>query len=98
MNLKALILGEEPASPRMPSEFDVKIERRTSSKDVLQFDARVKGYFIGKGGKPDFVAETIHILGIPDMNIRQFFSAEIKEVKKYALSVELPKTLGKKLR
>jgi hypothetical protein len=98
VNLKSLILGEEPASPRGPSEFDVKIERRTSTKDVLQFDARVKGCFTGKGGKPGFVKETIHIHGIPDMNIRQFFPAEIREVKKYALSVELPKALGKKLR
>jgi hypothetical protein len=97
MNLKTMIFGEESPSLQMPCEFNAKIERRTPT-NVLQFDARVKGYFTGKSGKPDFVAETILINGLPDMNIRQFFPAEIKEVKKYALSVELPRVLAGKLR
>lgn len=93
MNLKTMIFGDESPSLRMPSEFDVKIERRTH-KDVVQFDAKVKGYFTGKSGKPEFITEIILINGLPDMNIRQFFPEEIKELKKYALSVELPKILG----
>lgn len=97
MNLKTMIFGEESPSLKMPTEFNVKIERRARN-EVLQFDAKVKGYFTGKSGKPDFVTETILIHGLPDMNIRQFFPGEIKEVKRYALSVELPKLLGNKLR
>lgn len=66
------LFGREPESPlKVPSEFDVKLERKTATF-VLQFDARVKGHFVAKGGKPDFVADTIHVHGLPDMNIREF--------------------------
>jgi hypothetical protein len=97
MSLRSILFGEDLSSLEMPCEFDAKIERRTHN-DVLQFDARVKGYFTGKSGRPEFVAEQIVLHGLPDMNIRQFCFGEIKAVKRYALSVELPRVIAKKLR
>lgn len=97
MDFKRLFLGQSPDSMRLPREFEVKIERKTPTT-VVQFDAKVRGYFVGDGGSPNFVAEEIFVNGMPDMNIRQFFPKELKELKKYALSIEYPKMFEKKLR
>ncbi|HMK37836.1 MAG TPA: hypothetical protein VK569_00755 [Bacteroidota bacterium] len=98
MDLKGLIFGDavEPFV-NLKSEFDVKIERRVN-KQPVQFDARVKGHFVPKGGKAEFVADEIYVLGMPNVNLRNFFPRELKEVQRYALSVEYPKVLGKKIR
>jgi hypothetical protein len=97
MDFKRLFLSQPTESMRLPREFEVKIERKTPTT-VVQFDAKVKGYFVGSGGNPNFVAEEIYVNGLPNMNIRQFFPKELKELKKYALSIEYPKMFGKKLR
>ena len=97
MDLKKILLGQSSDSPRFHREFEVKIERKTTTA-VVQFDAKVKGYFVGSGGSPNFVAEEIYVNGMPNMNIRQFFPRELKELKKYALSVEYPKVFAQKLR
>jgi hypothetical protein len=97
MDLKTLILGPSAASAKFTREFDVKIERKTSAA-VVHFDAKVKGHFVAKGGKPDFVAEEIHVVGIPEMNLRTLFPRELKGVRRHALSVEYPKMLGKRVR
>jgi hypothetical protein len=98
MDLKGLLFGSTPApSLKLKSEFDVKIERKVNNAP-MQFDAHVKGHFVPKGGKAEFVADEICVIGLPSMNIRNFFPRELKEVEKYALSVEYPKKLGVKLR
>lgn len=81
--------------PRMPAKFKAKIERKTATQ-TLTFDVDVKGYFVGKAGKPDFVAQDITVVGVPTMNILSFFPKEIEEIRKYALKVEYPRLLGKK--
>jgi len=97
MDLKRTILGQPSDPTKFHREFEVKIERKTPTT-VVQFDAKVTGYFFGKRGNTNFVAEGIYVYGMPTMNIRNFFPHELKEVNKYALSVEFPKLLGQKLR
>ena len=98
MDLKKLILGiDSGPSMAIRSEFNVKIERKVKDA-VVQFDARVKGHFIPKGGKADFIAEEITVNGMESVNLRSFFPRELKDVQKYALSVEYPKALSRKLR
>jgi len=98
MDLKKLFFasGNDPAV-RVPSEFDVKIERKVKDR-VMSFDARVKGYFVPKGGKAEFVADEIIVRGMPGINLRDQFPSALKDVQKYALSVEYPKALARKLR
>ena len=98
MDLKGLLFGitSEP-SMKFRSEFDVQIERQVNNRPV-HFDARVKGHFVPKGGKAEFVAEEIYVNGMPGVNLRDLFPRELKEVQKYAMSVEYPKLLGIKLR
>jgi len=98
VDLKGLIFGitNEP-SMSLKSEFDVKIERKVNKKP-MHFDARVKGHFVPKGGKAEFIADGIYVLGMPDVNLRELFPRELKEVRQYALSVEYPKVLAKKIR
>ncbi len=97
MDLKGLIFGT-PSGPSMKlkSEFDIKIERRVNNAP-MHFDARVKGHFVPRGGKADFIADEIYVNGMPGVNLRDLFPKELKEVQKYALSVEYPKALGKKV-
>jgi hypothetical protein len=97
MGIRDVLFGAKTSTLRVPSEFDVKLERQTSSKEKIVFDARVKGYFVAKGGKPDFVAEIVHINGMPEMNIRQLLPGDLPTVKKYAISVEYPKALARKV-
>jgi hypothetical protein len=98
MDLKGLLFGSTPApSLKLKSEFDVKIERKVNNAP-MHFDAHVKGHFVPKGGKTEFVADEICVIGMPDVNLREFFPRELKEVQKYALSVEYPKALQRKLR
>ena len=98
MDLKSLFFGASPEpAMKLRSEFDVKIERKVNNTPI-QFDARVKGHFVPKGGKADFVADEIYVHGMPTVNLRDLFPRELKEVQKYALSVEYPKALGKKVR
>ncbi len=98
MDLKGLLFGSATVPVvKLKSEFDVKIERKVN-KTPMQFDAHVKGHFVPKGGKTKFVADEICVIGMPDVNLREFFPRELKEVQKYALSVEYPKALRQKLR
>jgi hypothetical protein len=98
MDLKTLFFGYTPEpSITLKSEFDVKIERKVNNTPV-HFDARVKGHFVPKGGKAEFIADEIYVLGLPNVNLRNLFPRELKEVQKYALSVQYPKALAKKLR
>jgi hypothetical protein len=90
-------LGEHKSSEaRLRREFPVVIERQTSTSK-MHFDARVTGYFVGRSGKADFVTEKVIVQGIPEMNIKSFLPDEIREVKRYALSVEYPRMLSSKL-
>jgi len=98
MDFRKLLFGLEPEpTVKVPSEFDVKIERKVRN-EVVSFDARVKGYFVPKGGKAQFVADGIYVRGMPNVNLRNLFPADLKDVQKYALSVEYPKALARKLR
>jgi hypothetical protein len=97
MGIRDLLFGEESASFLIPSEFDVKLERTKSNKEKLEFDARVKGHFVARGGKPVFVPEIVHINGMPEMNLCDMLTRDLPHVKRYALSVEYPKALAKKL-
>ena len=98
MDLKSLLFGITPEPlVKVKSEFDVKIERKVN-KAVVNFDAHVKGHFIPKGGKAEFVAEEIYMQGMPGVNLREMFPRDLKDIQKYALSVEYPKALAKKLR
>jgi hypothetical protein len=80
---------------KMPARFKAKVERKTATQNLV-FDVDVKGYFIGKGGKPDFVTEEVTVTGIPNMNMQGFFPKEIEEIRKYAMRVEYPRLLGVK--
>lgn len=97
MDLRKILLGDSPDQLKMQTEFKVKIERQTPTA-VVQFDGKVAGHFIGKRGRPEFITEQIIVDGMPGMNLRDFFPQELKEVNKYALSVELPRMLARKLR
>jgi hypothetical protein len=80
---------------KMPVRFKAKVERKTATQDLV-FDVDVKGYFIGKGGKPDFVTEEMTVVGMPNMNLSGFFPKEIEEIRKYAMKEEYPRLLGLK--
>ena len=80
---------------KMPARFKAKIERKTATQDLV-FDVEVKGYFIGKGGKPDFMIESMTVVGMPNMNMNAFFPKEIEEIRKHAMKVEYPRLLGMK--
>jgi len=80
---------------KMPVKFKAKVDRKTPAQTV-SFDVEVKGFFIGKAGKPDFVIEGITVIGIPNMDLSSFVSKEIDDLKKYALRVEYPRLLGMK--
>jgi hypothetical protein len=80
---------------KMPARFKAKIQRKTATQDLV-FDVEVKGYFIGKAGKPDFIAESMTVVGMPNMNMRAFLPKEIEEIRKYAMNVEYPRLLGMK--
>ena len=98
MDLKGLIFGITPEpSMKLKSEFDVKIERKVNNMPI-HFDARVKGHFVPRGGKAEFIAEEIYVKGMPNVNLRDLFPPELKDVQKYALSIEYPKALRMKLR
>lgn len=96
MDLRKILGIDDRPSGRLHREFRVRIERKTRSS-VLEFDATVQGYFVGYRGKADFIAEEIKVRGIPTMDLRHFLPEEIKEVKRYAVSVEYPKLLERKL-
>ena len=96
MDLYKLFGIEKPRDVRIPAEFPVTLERKTTAA-TLQFDATVKGFFIPKGGKPDFVASEITVKDAPEMNLKSFFRSELREVSRYALSVEFPRRLGQHL-
>ena len=83
------------AGMKMPVRFKAKVERKTATQDLV-FDVDVKGYFIGKGGKPDFITEQMTVVGMPNMNMNAFFPKEVEEIRKYAMKVEYPKLLGMK--
>jgi hypothetical protein len=97
MGIRDLLFGEDNPSFLIPSEFEFKLERTLGNKEKLEFDARVRGYFVARGGRPEFVTEYVHICGMPEMNIRDVVRHDIPSVKKYALSVEYPKALAKKI-
>ncbi len=97
MDFRKILFGDSSSRLSMPTEFKVKIERQTTYS-VVQFDGKVTGYFVARRGKPEFVTEEIEVEGLPGVNLRNFFPQELKEVKKYALSVELPKILAKSVR
>jgi hypothetical protein len=89
----------KPAAPasgmKMPIRFKAKVERKTATQDIV-FEVDVKGYFFGKGGKPDFVTEEVTVVGIPNMNLQGFFPKEIEEIRKHAMKVEYPRLIGGK--
>jgi hypothetical protein len=93
MDLLTLLGHANQSALKIPREFPVMIERKTLTA-TMQLDARVKGHFIENRGKADFVALEITVNGAPDMNLRDFFASELKEVTHYALPVEYPKLLG----
>ena len=88
--------GEKAGTPKMPVKFKTKVERKTATQNLM-FDVDVKGYFIGKKGKPDFFVEEVTVTGIPNMDLRSFFPKEVDEIKKYAIRVEYPRLLGIKV-
>jgi hypothetical protein len=97
VDLKGLLFGSTPEpSMKLKSEFDVRIERKVNDKPV-HFNARVKGHFVPKGGKAEFVAEEIYVHGMPGVNLRDLFPRDLKDVQKYALSVEYPRALARNL-
>ena len=91
--LDKLRTGGTPSTIRMPVKFKTKVTRRTAGEDLV-FDADVKGYFIGKGGKPDFVVEEVKVTGIPNMNMNSFLPKEVIEIREQALREEYPRLLG----
>ena len=93
--LGKLGLGGSDGNLKMPITFRTIIRRKTTTQEVT-FDIDVKGYFVGKAGKPNFISEEITVVGIPGLNIRSFLPRELDEIKKYALQVEYPKLIGKK--
>jgi len=96
MDLRKLLgLGDRP-SGRLHRQFQLKIERKTQAA-VFEFDATISGYFVGCHGKADFIAEGIKVKNIPTMDLRHFMPEEIKAVKRYAVSVEYPKLLARKI-
>jgi hypothetical protein len=80
---------------KIPAKFKAKVERKTATQDLV-FDVDVRGYFIGKAGKPDFIPEAISVTGMPNMNMSGFFPKEIEEIRKYAMKEEYPRLLGLK--
>jgi|GEM_PF-1717792 len=80
---------------KMPANFKAKIERKTATQDLV-FEVEVKGYFIGKGGKPDFITESMTVVGMPNMDMNGFLQNEIEDIRKYAMKVEYPRLLGMK--
>jgi hypothetical protein len=96
MDLRKLLGLEDRPAGRLHRQFELKIERKTKAA-VLEFDATVQGYFVGYRGKADFVAERIKVKSIPTMDIRHFMPEEINAVKKYAVAVEYPKLLARKV-
>lgn len=93
--LGKLGIGGGDGALKMPITFRTVIRRKTTTQEVT-FDIDVKGYFVGKAGKPNFISEEITVVGIPGMNLRSFLPREIDEIKKHALRVEYPKLIGKK--
>jgi hypothetical protein len=87
--------GGGSAGMKMPVRFKAKVERKTATQDLV-FDVDVKGYFIGRGGKPDFITEQMTVTGMPNMNMNAFFPKEVEEIRKYAMKVEYPKLIGMK--
>jgi hypothetical protein len=81
---------------RLPRQFPVRFTRVEGIVPV-QIEATVTGYYIGKKGKAEFVAEKVTINGLPGADPLLCSSKEIEELKKYALSVEYPKMLGLKV-
>ena len=96
MNLMKIFGERQPAESRLRREFPLVITR-LSGEAEMNFDAQVTGYFVGRNGKPDFVTERIAIRGIPQLNIKDMLPDEIKQVKRYALSVEYPRLLTRKI-
>ncbi len=96
MDLHKLLGEQKPRNSRIPAEFPVKLERRTN-ETTLQLEATVKGYFVPKWGRTDFVTSEITVKGSPEMNLKSFFRSELKTLSHYALSVELPRKLGHKI-
>ncbi len=96
MDLYKLLDDLKPRNSRIPAEFPVKLERK-ANESTLRLDATVKGYFVPRRGRTDFVTSEITVKGSPDMNLRSFFRSELKAVSRYALSVELPRKLGQKI-
>lgn len=89
---------KSPASAsgmKVPVRFKTKVERKTATQSLV-FDVDVKGHFTARGGKPDFITEQLTVVGLPNMNLSQFFPKEIEEIRKYAMKVEYPKILGMK--
>jgi hypothetical protein len=80
---------------KVPARFKFKVERKTATQELV-FDVDVRGYFIARGGKPDFTVEEMRVVGIPNMDLNGFLPKEIEEIRRYAMKVEYPRLLGLK--
>jgi hypothetical protein len=96
MDLMKLLGMSRANEARLRREFPVVIERRTPNAR-MRFDAKVSGYFVGRGGKADFVTVKVVVQGIPEINLKSLLPDELKDVKRHALSVEYPRMLSAKL-
>jgi len=93
--LDKLLMTDDFPTLTFPVKFRAKIERRTRT-EALTFDVDVKGYFVGRRGKPDFVANEIAVSGIPLKNFRSIFPKDLAAVRRHALRVEFPRLIGLK--
>ncbi len=86
--------GKSEPGGRIPTQFPMQITRKTATGGLLQFNAFVSGYFVGKGSKAAFSITTIAADRMPDIDIKSFSPSEIAEIERYATRVEYKKLIG----
>ncbi|MFN0158379.1 MAG: hypothetical protein ACKVRP_09955 [Bacteroidota bacterium] len=79
---------------KLPTKFEMPLDRIVGDGRVVQFKARIGGFFFGKGGKPAFSVTSVAIDGMPSADPNSFSSKEITQIEKHALEVEYKKIVG----
>jgi len=86
--------GKKQEFSKLPTKFEMPLERRVGDGRNIQFNIRVSGSFLGKGGKPTFSISAVEIDGAPNTDLSTFSSAEIAQIERYAIDVQYKKLLG----
>lgn len=86
--------GKKEEMSKLPTKFEMPLDRKVGDGRIVQFKARISGFFYGKSGKPAFSVTSIMIDGMPNGDPSGFTSSEISQIEKHAMEIQYKKIVG----